>query len=253
MNCETAEVHHSSCRDELRASQTLHINWLARSGDLASQYGPFDRAFTVICRVQRVNDIIESEKKLNTKPTHGVLYQDVMEAFLKRSNHRRPEVETENEATPEGPPVKRIRVDSQLDEADQSDDSSAAEPQRWKATDEDGEAQRNGRRPTGVENALPPAEFEEDAIQEYETFKLSQNSDHQNDATGKERPAWVRGQSSIYVDAFNLALDTVLAEESSLFDEKELDVFRQWKGLPYESQFLYVFLPFALDLPLMTV
>ncbi|KAK0392774.1 hypothetical protein NLU13_2269 [Sarocladium strictum] len=163
-----------------------------------------------------------------------------MEAFLKRSNHRRPEVETENEATPEGPPVKRIRVDSQLDEADQSDDSSAAEPQRWKATDEDGEAQRNGRRPTGVENALPPAEFEEDAIQEYETFKLSQNSDHQNDATGKERPAWVRGQSSIYVDAFNLALDTVLAEESSLFDEKELDVFRQWKGLPYESQFLYV-------------
>lgn len=52
---------------------------------------------------------------------------------------------------------------------------------------------------------------------------------------------WKKGRSSIYVDAFNLALETVLDEESHLFDEAEMEVFRQWKELSYESQYLYVF------------
>ena len=49
---------------------------------------------------------------------------------------------------------------------------------------------------------------------------------------------WIRGESSIYVDAFNLALDTVLEDESHLFDERERRVFDEWKRLDYESQYL---------------
>lgn len=49
---------------------------------------------------------------------------------------------------------------------------------------------------------------------------------------------WGRGKSSIYVDAFNLALETVLAEEAHLFDEAEMEVFRQWRNLAYEAQYL---------------
>ena len=49
---------------------------------------------------------------------------------------------------------------------------------------------------------------------------------------------WTRGKSSIYVDAFNLALETVLEDEGHLFDEKEMEVFNQWKGLEYEAQYL---------------
>ncbi|KAL2756801.1 hypothetical protein ACRALDRAFT_1075618 [Sodiomyces alcalophilus JCM 7366] len=52
--------------------------------------------------------------------------------------------------------------------------------------------------------------------------------------------SWVRGRSSIYVDAFNHALDTVLEDESHLFDAKEHVVFDQWRQLDYESQYLYV-------------
>jgi Fanconi-associated nuclease 1 len=162
-----------------------------------------------------------------------------MEAFLKRSKPRKPDAGTQsNGASNEGPPAKRVKVESQSDEAEQSDESAAPETQRWKYTDDEEDFQREGRRPTDVENALPPAESEADAINEYETFKLSQASNHEDNTVEKAKPAWVRGQSSIYVDAFNLALDTVLDEESGLFDEKELDVFRQWTDLPYEAQFL---------------
>ena len=37
---------------------------------------------------------------------------------------------------------------------------------------------------------------------------------------------------------FNLALDTVLDEESHLFDEAEKAVFEQWRALNYEAQYL---------------
>ena len=45
--------------------------------------------------------------------------------------------------------------------------------------------------------------------------------------------------SSLYTDAFNLALDTVLAEESHLFSEQETEVFQKYRSLPYEAQYLY--------------
>ena len=46
------------------------------------------------------------------------------------------------------------------------------------------------------------------------------------------------GRSSIYVDAFNLALDTVLEDEAHLFSRAERCVFEQWKVLGYEAQYL---------------
>ncbi|KAL5596905.1 uncharacterized protein BROUX77_006853 [Berkeleyomyces rouxiae] len=51
---------------------------------------------------------------------------------------------------------------------------------------------------------------------------------------------WVKGESSLYVDAFNLALDTVLQDEIHLFDDKEQQVFREWRALDYQEQYLYV-------------
>ncbi|KAH7364599.1 VRR-NUC domain-containing protein [Rhexocercosporidium sp. MPI-PUGE-AT-0058] len=51
---------------------------------------------------------------------------------------------------------------------------------------------------------------------------------------------WIKGKSSIYVDAFNLALETVLKDEGHLFDEKEMEVFELWRQLDYEAQYLYV-------------
>ncbi|TQS39008.1 hypothetical protein Golomagni_00473 [Golovinomyces magnicellulatus] len=47
-------------------------------------------------------------------------------------------------------------------------------------------------------------------------------------------------KSSIYVDAFNLALETVLEDERHLFDIKELQIFAYWKELNYEAQYLKI-------------
>lgn len=44
--------------------------------------------------------------------------------------------------------------------------------------------------------------------------------------------------SSIYVDAFNLALDTVLKEEDYLFNDEERAAFERYKGLEYEAKHL---------------
>lgn len=97
---------------------------------------------------------------------------------------------------------------------------------------------------TALESALPPVEAgDTEAIEEYEAMRASQLS-----ADNKDQPSssdvdprkWVRGKSSIYVDAFNLALDTVLEDEAHLFDEKEKAVFEEWRKLDYQAQYLYV-------------
>lgn len=100
-------------------------------------------------------------------------------------------------------------------------------------------------RPTAIESSLPAIISDEEAIQQYESFKASQQSEVDADqkdsaASRLDSRKWVRGKSSLYVDAFNLALDTVLDEESQLFDCRESAVFQKWRALPYESQFLYV-------------
>ncbi|KAF2146975.1 uncharacterized protein K452DRAFT_355372 [Aplosporella prunicola CBS 121167] len=88
---------------------------------------------------------------------------------------------------------------------------------------------------TDLESALPPIETDKEAIEAYEAGRAAEQTEEQ--AGGRN---WVKGRSSIYVDAFNLALDTVLEDESHLFDEAETEVFRQWRELGYEAQYLYV-------------
>ncbi|KAJ5576255.1 hypothetical protein N7535_003181 [Penicillium sp. DV-2018c] len=90
---------------------------------------------------------------------------------------------------------------------------------------------------TELETSLPTIKVDEHAIEEYEASK------HEAELGLHERlrdGSWQRGKSSIYVDAFNLALETVLGEESHLFNEAEMEIFRQWRELSYESQYLYV-------------
>ncbi|KAF2186879.1 hypothetical protein K469DRAFT_571041 [Zopfia rhizophila CBS 207.26] len=93
---------------------------------------------------------------------------------------------------------------------------------------------------TDLESALPPVKTDAEAIEEYEAFKASQHEGEEGaEGTLKDRK-WVRGKTSIYVDAFDLTLNTVLEEESHLFDEAEMEVFKQWRDLNYEAQYLYV-------------
>ncbi|KAF3396127.1 hypothetical protein F1880_007302 [Penicillium rolfsii] len=94
---------------------------------------------------------------------------------------------------------------------------------------------------TELETSLPAIPTDEDAIKAYETSKVENDTDAEPGLHVRLRDGvWQRGKSSIYVDAFNLALETVLEEESHLFDAAEMEVFNQWKDLAYESQYLYV-------------
>ncbi|CBF71232.1 hypothetical protein AN6678.2 [Aspergillus nidulans FGSC A4] len=95
---------------------------------------------------------------------------------------------------------------------------------------------------TELESALPPVEADTKAIEEYE-FSQKSGDDEEKELSLQVRMRdgkWRKGKSSIYVDAFNLALDTVLAEEAHLFSKAEKEVFQHWRELSYESQYLYV-------------
>lgn len=91
---------------------------------------------------------------------------------------------------------------------------------------------------TDIETALPPIDTDKEAIQAYEATRLAE-SESQKDQD-QDQPKWIPGQRSIYVDAFNLALDTVLEDESHLFDDAEKKVFDTWRQLNYEAQYLLV-------------
>jgi Fanconi-associated nuclease 1 len=100
------------------------------------------------------------------------------------------------------------------------------------------EAEEETEHITDLESALPHIKADDEAIEAYEVFKASQEDAAEEAGERLEKRAWVRGKSSLYVDAFNLALDTVLDEESHLFDEAEAEVFRIWRDLTYEVQYL---------------
>lgn len=95
---------------------------------------------------------------------------------------------------------------------------------------------------TDLEISLPPVKADEEAIKEYETARAAEVEETESltleQRLGERR--WHKGRSSIYVDAFNLALETVLNEEAHLFDQTELDVFHRWRLLSYEAQYLSV-------------
>ncbi|KXS98413.1 hypothetical protein AC578_1762 [Pseudocercospora eumusae] len=94
-------------------------------------------------------------------------------------------------------------------------------------------------RQTDLETALPAIETDKEAIEAYEASRAAEQAELclQERLDGRK---WIRGKTSIYVDAFNLALETVLEEESHLFDEAEHAVFKHWRDLSYEGQYLYV-------------
>ena len=90
---------------------------------------------------------------------------------------------------------------------------------------------------TELESALPSVKSDKEAIAEYEAARAAESESLDLQGRLGQRK-WVQGKSSIYVDAFNLALETVLEDESHLFDEAEMDVFEQWRQLSYEGQYL---------------
>jgi fanconi-associated nuclease 1 len=147
-------------------------------------------------------------------------------------------------------PTKRVKVTEVKDSEDEDDDEPIHEvkisPSKRKGSfrsvvTEGLEGETAGSHVTPIESALPEIKVDEEAIEEYESLKASQVSEEAKDDSAASRldnRNWVRGKSSIYVDAFNLALDTVLEEESHLFDDKERKVFEQWRSLSYEAQYL---------------
>lgn len=93
---------------------------------------------------------------------------------------------------------------------------------------------------TELESSLPTIEMDNQVIDEYATSRDAKDHAEPDLQQQLWDGKWRKGKSSIYVDAFNLALETVLDEEAHLFDEAEMEVLRQWKELSYESQYLYV-------------
>lgn len=94
------------------------------------------------------------------------------------------------------------------------------------------------QKPTELESALPLVDADKQAIAEYEAMRVA-GLDPSEDLRGRlGKRNWTKGKSSIYVDAFNLALETVLGDEKHLFDEREMAVFDNWRDLDYEAQYL---------------
>ena len=123
-----------------------------------------------------------------------------------------------------GSPIKRYAREIPDSDAD-SDNEELDEQPRTRRTD--------------LETALPPIQTDKEAIEAYEATRAAEAAEP-SPTERLDGKVWVRGKSSIYVDAFNLALETVLEEEAHLFDEAEQEVFKQWRELEYEAQYLYV-------------
>jgi fanconi-associated nuclease 1 len=142
------------------------------------------------------------------------------------------------------PPAKRLKRDIG-DYVHSPRPSTQKKPRRTVVPDSDAESddeeleEQPRERKTDLETALPPIQTDREAIEAYEASRAAEQA-----GLGlKEKlngSKWVKGKSSIYVDAFNLALDTVLEDESHLFDEAEHAVFNAWRELSYEAQYLYV-------------
>ena len=135
------------------------------------------------------------------------------------------------------PASKRLKRLDTTHSPETSDDS----PSRTDIPDSGDDGDDDGGVPlpssqTALESSLPTVKTDKEAIAEYEAYKASEQTLKERLGNGR----WEKGRSSIYVDAFNLALETVLEEEGHLFDEAELNLFLQWKNLNYESQYLYV-------------
>ncbi|KAK5116330.1 hypothetical protein LTR85_009302 [Meristemomyces frigidus] len=144
------------------------------------------------------------------------------------------------------PPAKRVKRDisdyAQASPRPKHSPNKATRRDEIPDSDADSESEELEAEPrarrTDLETALPPIETDKEAIEAYEATRAAEQANDPKDRLDGRK--WVRGKSSIYVDAFNLALETVLEDEGHLFDEAEHAVFREWRELEYEAQYLYV-------------
>ncbi|KAL8755292.1 MAG: hypothetical protein Q9199_003758, partial [Rusavskia elegans] len=146
--------------------------------------------------------------------------------------------------------LKRIDSTESLSLLQQEEEGYGGSPKpasrRNEVVDSEAESEEEGEEEGGMphasqtelESALPPVKTDKEAIAEYEATRAAEAGLDFKDRLGQRK--WVQGKSSIYVDAFFLALETVLDEESHLFDEAEMAVFQKWRDLSYEGQYLYV-------------
>lgn len=180
-------------------------------------------------------------------PGKSFLKWGIMDAFVKRlpkgDANGRDAGHSDRRASPvKGRPSKRLKRDNDTDSESEEPSALSIEDEPQKdasiAFSVEQDQRRTKDRVTDFEIALPPTEANDEAIEEYETLKSSQNNPAEENVEGKPAPLWVKGRSSIYVDAFNLALDTVLEEESSLFSNREREIFNQWRKLDYQAQYL---------------
>lgn len=150
------------------------------------------------------------------------------------------------------PTAKRLKRLDSIDSSysrdnsdDEGDTTAQTTPPRRNAREvPDSEAESDDEDPipkasqTELENSLPPINTDKDAIAEYEATRAAETAESLDLQGRLGQRKWIRGKSSIYVDAFNLALETVLEDEAHLFDEAETAVFQQWRALSYEGQYL---------------
>lgn len=172
----------------------------------------------------------------------------IMDAFVKRLPKGDAAAEADEHSLHHASPAverpsKRLKRDGNSDsESEESSELPIEYASHEVVSEETFSDEKDQRRAkesiTDFEVALPPTETNKEAIAEYEALKSSQSNAAEEGTDGKAAPLWFKGRSSIYVDAFNLALDTVLEEESSLFSKRECEIFDQWRQLNYEAQYL---------------
>lgn len=149
------------------------------------------------------------------------------------------------------PPAKRLKTVASTDGEDSrdvsGDETLIGSPNSLRDeipdSEEEGEDLTGDDEPslpqrlTELESAMLAVKTDKEAIQEYEAMRAA--GDIPDELKSHiQQTSWTKGKTSIYVDAFNLALDTVLEDEGHLFDEKEMEVFSQWRSFEYEAQYL---------------
>lgn len=164
----------------------------------------------------------------------------------RRQDYSKP-ANADSPAKGDGRPSKRIRLSSpEEDNLSYESRTLSPPPSRDELIIPDSDADSDiedlqhpvSSRKTDLESALPPIDIDKAAIAAYETSDITEGDTSSDERLARRK--WVPGRSSIYVDAFNLALDTVLEDESHLFDEAENRLFQCWRDLSYEAQYLYV-------------
>ncbi|KAL2024183.1 hypothetical protein VTK56DRAFT_9339 [Thermocarpiscus australiensis] len=184
-----------------------------------------------------------------------------MDRFVQRSRNRIATGQANSNRRPErgleAAPTKRRRLEKESEDEDETSSNACLDVdcgdslvigRRTTPPDVSGDSEAHDddgssapQHQTAFENSLPAVATDQEAIKEYEAMRASQASqDEPSNVAARDSTGWVRGKSSIYVDAFNLALDTVLEDEAHLFDDKEKCIFEQWRALTYEAQYLYV-------------